>query len=350
MANHHYVVIMAGGIGSRFWPFSTKDYPKQFHDMLGCGRSLLQKTYDRFNAIIPTQNIFVLTNRSYAALVQEQLSEINPNQILLEPQMRNTAPCILYASLKIQQLNKQAICVVAPSDHWIEDEDTFRAQIALSFEFCEKNPALLTLGVLPTFPNTGYGYIEFEKQEGADFKQVIQFKEKPDYEVAKEYIAKGNFLWNAGIFIWSVETILNEFKQHQDQMFKIFDEGRALWNTGQEQAFIDENFPKAANISIDYAILEQASKVYVLPTKFDWNDLGTWGSLYDKLEKDEQQNNLQDISVTLDNCHGNIIKTQNIKRIIAKDLKDYIIVEFNHNLLLIPQKDEQLLKELLERE
>ena len=344
---NYYVVIMAGGIGSRFWPFSTQEFPKQFHDMLGCGRTLLQKTFDRFAQFVPTDQILVLTNKDYSKLVQEQLPLINPNQILLEPVMRNTAPCVLYASQKVSHINPEALCVVAPSDHWIEDELSFKLQMQLCLNFCEHNDALLTLGVVPTFPNTGYGYIEYDKNNTQPLKKVSQFREKPDYSTAKSYIDKGNFLWNSGIFIWSVKSILKAFKNYQSSMYQLFEAGQPFWNSNKEQPFIDDNFHKSDNISIDYAILEQAQNVYVLPVSFDWNDLGTWGSLYDKLEKDKHQNAIQNVDVALDNCKGNILKTQNIKRIIAKDLNDYIIVEANQNLLLLPKKDEQHLKNLL---
>lgn len=338
---------MAGGVGSRFWPFSTKEYPKQFHDMLGCGRSLLQKTIDRFVQFIPSENIFVLTNQSYQNLVQEQLSTISLNQILLEPVMRNTAPCILYASLKIQKINKNAICIVAPSDHWIEDETTFTKQMKSCLSYASNHDALLTLGVVPTFANTGYGYIEYKKTDANDFKTVVQFREKPDYDTAKTYIEQGNFLWNSGIFIWSSKSILTAFENYQNKMFQLFEAGESHWNTSSEQEFIDDNFHKSDNISIDYAILEQAKNVFVLPVSFDWNDLGTWGSLYEKLDKDKNKNTISNINITSENCSGNIIKTQNIKRIIAKDLNDYIIVEYDNNLLILPKKDEQQLKTLL---
>lgn len=348
MNTNYYAILMAGGIGSRFWPVSTPETPKQFHDMLGCGQSLLQKTFSRLQQIIPAENILVLTNQAYEKLVLEQLPAIKADQILLEPEMRNTAPCILYASLKIQSKNPDAITIVAPSDHWIENETLFAEHIQASFDLCEKEDALVTLGIQPTFPNTGYGYIEFNKNEKNTFKKVTQFREKPDYQTAKSFLQQGNFLWNAGIFVWSIASITKAFANFQPEMNALFQQAKNSWNTPEEATFIAENYGKASNISIDYAIMEPSNNVYVLPATFDWSDLGTWGSLHEKLEKDTNQNAYQNITLKCDNFTGNIIHTQHIHTVVAKDLHNFIIVEHNQNLLILPKESEQELKKLLQ--
>lgn len=273
---------MAGGVGSRFWPVSTSDFPKQFHDMLGSGDTLIQKTFSRLSKLIPVENILILTNERYNALVLEQLPMVKPEQVLLEPAMRNTAPCILYASLKIQKQNPDAVMVVAPSDHWIEDEAEFAKNLQQCFTFCQEKEALMTLGIQPTFPNTGFGYIEFDKSDANPVKKVNQFREKPDYETAKSFLEAGNFLWNGGIFIWSVQSITKAFEVFQPQMTALFQKGLEQYNTNGEKAFIEQHYAQADNVSIDYAIMEKAQNVYVLPATFDWNDLGTWGQLHEK--------------------------------------------------------------------
>ena len=277
MNKNYYAILMAGGIGSRFWPVSTREFPKQFHDMLGSGETLIQKTFSRLSQIIPKENILILTHESYNDLILEQLPMVKQEQIVLEPAMRNTAPCILYASLKIKKLNPNAVMVVAPSDHWIEDEMQFVANLQRSFDLCEREESLMTLGILPTAPNTGYGYIEFDKLDSRSIKKVVQFREKPDFKTARRFIQSRNYLWNAGIFIWSVRSILKAFEEFQPEMFALFMEGYDVYNTENENAFIQENYPNAENISIDYAIMENAKNVYVLPATFDWNDLRNLG-------------------------------------------------------------------------
>jgi len=338
---------MAGGVGSRFWPISTTDYPKQFHDMLGTGDTLIQKTFKRLNKFVPKENILILTNERYNDLVLEQLPLVKQNQVVLEPAMRNTAPCILYAALKIQKENPNAVMIVAPSDHWIEDETAFANDVQTCFDKCEKENVLCTLGIKPTFPNTGFGYIEFEKGSGAGLKKVDQFREKPDYETAKEFLAQGNFLWNAGIFMWSVKTILAAFKAYQPSQYELFEKGVAIYNTSSEQEFINENYPKAENISIDYAILEQSKSIFVLPATFDWNDLGTWGSLYDKLDKDEANNAVVNSSVLSQDAKGNMIRSPKGKIVVVDGLNDYIIVDKEEVLLIYPKSKEQDIKQVL---
>lgn len=346
---NYYAILMAGGVGSRFWPISTQSYPKQFHDMLGTGETLIQKTFNRLKRVVPIDNIFVLTNAQYNDLVFEQLPEIKPRQVVLEPAMRNTAPCILYATLKIQKENPDAIMIVAPSDHWIEDEDAFVQNVKQSFTFCQKHDVLMTLGIQPTFPNTGYGYIEFEKENVEAIKPVFQFREKPDYETAKSFLKQGNFLWNAGIFIWSAKTVITAFKTNQPQLFELLQSGIKTYNTPQEKEFIERYYPKAENISVDYAIMEKSSNVFVLPATFDWNDLGTWGSLYDKLDKDEDQNAVVNAKLLSDNATSNMIRTTSNKVVVVDGLNDYIIVDKNEVLLIFPKNKEQNIKQILQK-
>ena len=335
---------MAGGVGSRFWPVSTAEFPKQFHDMLGSGDTLIQKTFSRLSKLIPVENIYILTNERYNNLVLEQLPIVKQAQVLLEPAMRNTAPCILYASLKIQKLNPNAVMVVAPSDHWIEDEDTFSDNLKQCFDFCSNEDALMTLGIKPTFPNTGFGYIEYDKLDENPIKSVSQFREKPDYETAKSFLASGNFLWNGGIFIWSVKSILEAFEKFQPQMNNLFLKGFESYNTNSETAFINDNYADAENVSIDYAILEKAKNVYVLPATFDWNDLGTWGSLHEKLDKDENNNAVVNATVLLKNSSSNIISTSKDKLVIIDGLEDFIVVDKDNVLLIYPKSKEQEIK------
>lgn len=347
MNKDYYAVIMAGGIGSRFWPVSTQEFPKQFHDMLGTGQTLIQKTFSRLNKIIPSENIYILTNERYLALTLEQLPEISEKQVVLEPAMRNTAPCILLSALKIQKENPNAVMLVAPSDHWIEDEKAFADDIEICFEAAQKDNKLLTLGINPTFPNTGFGYIESDKNDTSTIKKVKQFREKPDYETAKKFLKEGNFLWNAGIFIWSVKSILASFEENMPDMNSLFSQGRPVLNTSEEKNFIDVNYENAENISIDYGILEKAKNVYVKKASFDWNDLGTWGALHEKLEKDTDDNALVTGVPHLKDSKGNMIFTSSEKLVVVDGISDYIIVDKDGVLLIFPKKKEQEIKELL---
>ena len=340
---------MAGGVGSRFWPVSTQDFPKQFHDMLGTGDTLIQKTFQRLARLIPKENIFILTNERYNDLVFQQLPEVTKRQVVLEPAMRNTAPCILYAALKIQKENPNAIMIVAPSDHWIENEEAFTNNVQQAFSYCEANDALMTLGITPTFPNTGYGYIEFDKSSTNAIKPVHQFREKPDYETAKSFLAQGNFLWNAGIFMWSVKSVVLAFKNHQPNLYALFEKGINVYNTTQEEAFIKENYGKAENISVDYAIMENSKNVSVIPATFDWNDLGTWGSLYDKLDKDDQNNAVVNSRILAKDASGNLIRTSTDKIVVIEGLNDFIVVDKDEVLLIFPKEKEQDIKALLQK-
>lgn len=349
MNKNHYAILMAGGVGSRFWPVSTSGYPKQFHDMLGTGDTLIQKTFKRLNSFIPAENILILTNEKYKDLVREQLPEIQNQQLILEPAMRNTAPCILFAALKIHKENPDAIMVVAPSDHWIEDEEAFSNDVTTCIITCEKEDVLCTLGIKPTFPNTGFGYIEFEKKDAGHLKKVKQFTEKPNRETALEFLEQGNFLWNAGIFIWSASTIITAFKKHQPQLYALFDAGIPVYNTKDEWGFIREHYAAAENISIDYAILEKTEAIYVLPATFDWNDLGTWGSLYEKLDKDTDHNALVQGKLLAGDARGNMIRLPKGKLAVIEGLQDFIVVDKEDVLLIIPKSREQDIKQILEK-
>ena len=346
MNKNYYAVLMAGGVGSRFWPVSTEMFPKQFHDMLGTGDTLLQKTFSRLAKLIPAENILILTNEKYNDLVQEQLPQVNADKILLEPAMRNTAPCIAYAAHKIKQENPNATMVVAPSDHWIEDENAFLTNLKQCFDYSLSNDVLLTLGIQATFPNTGYGYIEFDKTDYNNIKKVNQFREKPDYETAKSFLEQGNFLWNGGIFIWSVNSIISAFEKYQPKLNTLFSMANSVYNTADEKPFIEENYAKAENISIDYAIMEPANNIFVLPATFDWNDLGTWGSLHEKLPKDANNNAVVNASLFPVNATGNMVRSTKNKKVYIEGLTDYIVVEHQDVLLILPKNKEQDIKKI----
>jgi mannose-1-phosphate guanylyltransferase len=316
--------------------------------MLGTGDTLIQKTFNRLAKLIPEENIFILTNERYNDLVFEQLPSVTKRQVVLEPAMRNTAPCILYASLKIQKENENAVMIVAPSDHWIEDEDAFSNNVQTAFDYCESNDALMTLGITPTFPNTGYGYIEYNKSSEEEIKPVNQFREKPDYETAKSFLAQGNFLWNAGIFMWSVKSVVAAFQRNQPELYQLFESGYNVYNTEFEDDFIKDNYPKAENISVDYALMEKSNNVYVIPATFDWNDLGTWGSLYDKLDKDTNDNAIVNAKVLAEDASGNMIRSKKDKIVVVDGLKDYIIVDKDEVLLIFPKAKEQDIKKVLQ--
>ncbi len=281
-------------------------------------------------------------------LVMEQLPSITKRQVVLEPAMRNTAPCILYASLKIQKENPDAVMIVAPSDHWIEDEYAFTSNVKQAFDFCKNQNVLMTLGIQPAFANTGYGYIEFDKSNSSNIKPVRQFREKPDYVTAKRFLEQGNFLWNAGIFMWSVEAVVDAFKNSKPELYALFETGIDVYNTDFEDDFVRDNYGKAENISVDYAIMESSKNVFVLPASFDWNDLGTWGSLYDKLHKDEDDNAVVNAKTLAQEASGNMIRTKADKVVVVDGLKDYIIVDKDEVLLIFPKAKEQDIKKTLQ--
>lgn len=340
---------MAGGIGSRFWPMSRTNYPKQFLDVFGTGETLIQSTYNRFKEIVPEENIFIVTNAIYVDLILKQLSGISKHQILAEPIMRNTAPCIAYASYKIKQVNPNATMVVSPADHLILDEEAFKENIHSALSVSENHDTLLTLGVMPSRPDTGYGYIQYMDNElEGNFKKVKTFTEKPNEELAKSFIKSGDFLWNSGIFIWSVKSITNALKKFESELNEVFNEGLGTYNTDKEDEFIARAYERSPNISIDFAIMEKAENVYVLPVQFGWSDLGTWGSIYDLAEKDTHGNFYNDGNKVMlyesRNCLVNVSKD---KLVVAKGLDDYVIVESHNALLIYPRNDEQELKSVL---
>ena len=344
---NNYCVIMAGGVGSRFWPFSREEKPKQFLDFFGTGRSLLQMTVDRFRPIVPIENMFIVTNVAYKQIILEQIPDMKESQILCEPARRNTAPCIAYATAVIKAKTKEANIVVAASDHLILEEEKFRQTIVKAFDFVSRNEAICTLGMQPTRPETGYGYIQFEtsRSRDIDISKVKQFKEKPDLETAKKYLASGDYLWNSGIFIWSLDTINKAIEAYMPEVADIFRQGEGKIGTNQEGAWIAENFPKCPNISVDYGIMEKANNVFVIPSSFGWSDLGTWGSLYELSDKDAQQNVSLHSTTYFHEAEGNIVVLEPGKVAIVQGVDDMIIVEEKGALLVCKKAEEQRIKE-----
>jgi len=342
--NNQYGIIMAGGVGSRFWPESTPEMPKQFLDLLGTGKSFIQQTFERLNKSIPAGQIYILTNERYRKLIKQQLPQLSDEQIIAEPVMRNTAPAILYAAKKIHALNPQAVMLVAPSDHFIAHEEKFTANVQTAFDEVTRYDKLMTLGIVPNSPNTGYGYIQYDKNDKNPVKKVLQFTEKPDFETAQKFLAQGNFLWNAGIFVWSSDSILKAFKRYLPEMYQLMSEGDVLYNTLGEKDFIQKTFPQLQNISIDYGILEKANNVYVLPAEFVWNDLGAWNAIYEQLQQEGRDNVVIHSDLIADNSRGNLVKT-NHKKVVLKDLNNYVVVDTKDTLMIIPRKDDQKVKE-----
>ena len=340
---------MAGGVGSRFWPVSTSKFPKQFHDMLGIGETLLQRTFNRLAKVVPSENILILTNQNYKEIVKEQLPKISDEQIFLEPAMRNTAPCILLAALKIRKQNPDAVMLVAPSDHWIENEDAFIQDIHLAFQAAGKVDVLITLGIKPTFPNTGYGYIKYKEDSKSKLQKVLKFTEKPNLQNAKKFLKDGNYVWNAGIFIWKASFIADSFLKYSPEMYQLFDKDADKLNSPSEEKFIEKVYPEAENISIDYAIMEKSEFVYVLPATFDWNDLGTWGALYGELVKDDQKNAVVNAQLISYEANKNMVYTNKQKIVVVDGLENYIIVDDKDVLLIVPKDKEQDIKEIRAR-
>ncbi|MDN3584780.1 mannose-1-phosphate guanylyltransferase [Mucilaginibacter flavus] len=349
MNKNYYAIIMAGGIGSRFWPISRTSHPKQFIDILGTGKTLIQNTYERFLKVCPKENIYVVTNENYTKLVKTQLPDMEDQQILTEPVMRNTAPCVAYGCFKIESLNPDAAIVVAPSDQQILDEDAFVNSIIRSLETATANDCLVTLGIKPSRPDTGYGYIQYtNKTINDDFYKVKTFTEKPNLEIAKTFIQSGDFLWNAGIFVWSAKAIVKAFEQHLPDMHEIFTDAGPVYNTENERSHINQAYQQCINISIDYGVMEKADNVYVLPSDFGWSDLGTWASIYDLAEKDYVGNAVipaeKVIMYDSSNCMVNV---PGEKLVILKGLHDFIVVESNNTLLICPRDQEQSVKQVV---
>ena len=342
--SHRYGVIMCGGIGSRFWPYSRNRLPKQFIDFLGTGRSLLQMSYDRLTAIIPRENILILTNEQYASKVMEQLPELTPGQILAEPARRNTAPCIEWASLHIRAIDPEASMIVTPSDHLITREKEFEKAVLEGFEFIESHPALLTFGIKPTRPETGYGYIQVGAHSHGNIHRVKTFTEKPDLDLAKTFIDTGEFFWNSGIFLWRPSELIKAMANHCPDVDAVFEKGKELYGTSGEKEFIDRNYPSCMSISIDYAVMERADNVFVETVAFGWNDLGTWSSLYDTSPKNKDANVTQGCRVLAYNSEGNIFAVKDDKLIVVEGLRDYIVADAGDVLLICPKSEEQRIK------
>ena len=346
MNKNNYVAIMAGGIGSRFWPLSRTDFPKQFLDILNTGRTLIQSTYDRFTSFVPKENIFIVTTNQYKNIVADQLPDLNVDNILCEPSRKNTAPCIAYISYKLHQLNPDANLICAPADHIILDTPGFKKTCLQALHFTAHIKALVTLGIKPTHPNTGYGYIQYEQQEVSEnvFK-VKTFTEKPDKELAKTFISSGDFLWNAGIFVWQVKNIVKAFETFLPEMHDVFDAEKNNFATENEKEAIERIYPQCVNISIDYGVMEKADNVYIIPSSFGWSDLGTWASAYDNLEKDYLENAVSGANVMIIDATKNIVHADNGKLILIQGLDDFIVVDTRDVLLICKKDREQEIKE-----
>ncbi len=349
MIQHNYCVIMAGGIGSRFWPFSRNNKPKQFLDFFGTGRSLLQMTVDRFRPVVPIENVLIVTNVLYKDLILEQLPELKPEQILCEPARRNTAPCIAYAVARIAALTDKANIVVAPSDHLILQEGDFVQAIQTGLNFIENNNVLLTLGMKPTRPETGYGYIQMAagKTVEASICPVKTFTEKPNLDLAKVFMESGEFLWNSGMFLWNLQTIQQAFAQHLPEISEKFVAGKDKMATEAEDAFIQETFPSCPNISIDYGVMEKADNVCVMSADFGWSDLGTWGSLYELSDKDEHANVALKCDAAFYDSKNNIVTLEPGKLAVVQGLDGYIVAEADNVLLICKQEDEQQIRQFV---
>lgn len=349
--DNRYVIIMAGGVGSRFWPLSRRERPKQFLDILGTGETLLQMTYKRFLSICKKENIIVVTSAEHKNLVTHQL-DIDPINVLAEPFRRNTAPCLAYGTFRIMKQNPEAVITVTPSDHLIIKEDKFSNVLSTSFDFAKKNEALLTLGIKPDRPETGYGYIQADRKkpvlEYDNMLKVKTFTEKPDIELARKFIESGDFYWNSGIFIWNTKAITGAFEKYLPDMFSAFDEGKELFGTKQESKFIARTYAECRSISIDYGIMEKAENVYVMCTDIGWSDLGTWSSLYEHARVDKRGNAMVAGKIFSYDCRGNIFNISGRKIAVVQGLKDCIVVDSDDVLLIVRKEEEQLIKKYVE--
>lgn len=345
MDNNRFCVIMCGGVGSRFWPFSKAAKPKQFIDFFGTGRSLLQMAFDRMQGIVPVDNIILITNENYEPLIKEQLPEIKPNQILLEPVRRNTAPCIAWAAHHIKAINANAKMMVAPSDHLILNVERFRESVVRAFDFIENHDALVTMGIKPSRPETGYGYIQVGEQVEGNFASVKTFTEKPNEELARVFVKSGEFFWNSGMFFWSADSILRALNDCAPEVNAVFERGQQYFGTAQEMEYIEANFEASPSISIDFAVMEKAPNVYVETVDFGWNDLGTWRSLYDHSPKNRDGNVTQNCKALMLNSHNNIVAIKGDKLIVASGLEGYIVADVDDALLIVPLEEEQRIKQ-----
>lgn len=348
MNKSNYCVIMAGGLGTRFWPISKTALPKQFIDVLGTGKTLIQQTYERFEKILPSENIFIVTNTIYKELVKEQIPHISDNNILCEPLRRNTAPCIAYAVSKIACFDEKANIVVAPSDHIILDETEFINIVNSALDVSSKNDWLITLGIKPSRPDTGYGYIQFNDDKKFDedkrLRKVKTFTEKPNLTIAQTFIKSGDFLWNAGIFIWSAKSIMNAFKQHLPEIFELFVDGKNFYNTSEEESFINKTYSICRGISIDYGVMEKADNVYVFISDFGWSDLGTWVSLYENRQKDNNGNAIVGQNVMMYNSTDCVVHIPKNKLAVIQGLHNYVVAMDDNSLLICRKEDEQEIK------
>ena len=365
---NNYCIIMAGGIGSRFWPLSKDNHPKQFLDILGTGKSFIRSTYERFSPVIPDENFLVVTNKAYKQMVLEHLPMLHPDQVLCEPARRNTAPCIAYAAYHIQSRCQDANIVVTPADHLVTNEVEFQRIIRLGFDFLAKNQnALMTIGIKPSRPETGYGYIQVPKMNAecgmwnvecgivadgnnSTFSNVVKvemFKEKPDYDTAVKFVAEGNFFWNSGIFLWTLDGIMQAFKQYLPEMVEVFEKGIYNFGTPEEQDFINDHFVDCPNISIDYGVMEKSSDTYIIPADFGWSDIGTWGSLFTHAIKDGDGNAMRGKVVSVDNKNS-VINIEEGTEALVEGLEDYLVAYRDHSLLVCKLKDEQQIKVWIE--
>lgn len=348
MNPHHYCVIMCGGVGSRFWPISRNDRPKQFLDFLGSGKSLLQLTVERISHVVAPENIILVTNRQYETIIREQLPEVKSSNILLEPARRNTAPCVCWAAHHIYALDPEATIVTLPSDHLVLKEMAFVDAVEKGLAFVEREERLLTLGIKPTNPNTGYGYIQQGPDAGQPgFKKVKSFTEKPDIEMAGMFLRSGEFFWNAGIFLWKASSILNAFSRYSPEIAQLLEAPAGVYDSERETPFIEENFPLCPSISIDYAIMEKADNVYVETVDLGWSDLGTWSALYDAAPHDGNRNVVQNNNVLAQNCEGSVFAVPKGKVVVAAGLKDFIVADSDNALLICPRSDEQKIRHIV---
>lgn len=350
--NHSHLVIMAGGIGSRFWPMSTPERPKQFVDVLGTGRTFIQITVDRFKGILPAENVWVVTSQAYEDIVAEQLPEVPRGNILLEPCRRNTAPCIAYAAWRIKSIDPKATIVVSPSDHLVLDVPEFQRVITSAMDFASTSDAIVTLGMKPTRPETGYGYIQTDMScpsaRNKEIYRVDAFREKPDLATAEKYIRKPNMLWNAGIFIWNVSTVVNALRVYAPEINEVFENLLPLYGTDKEQEAINENFPKCESISVDYAILEKSEEIYCFPASFGWSDLGTWGSLRENVSRDNNGNAVIGNNVQTFETRDCVIHCSEERRVVVQGLEGYIVAEKDNTLLICKLSEEQRIKQFSE--
>lgn len=348
MKKTNYVAIMAGGIGSRFWPMSRTGYPKQFLDILNTGKTLIQATYDRFAQFIPKENIYVVTSQPYCEIVSKQLPELNSENILSEPSRKNTAPCVAYVAYKLHQKDPKSNLICAPADHLILEDTSFIKVSLEALDFTAKHNALLTMGIKPSNPNTGYGYIQYEEHSVTDnIYKVKTFTEKPDLELAKTFLISGDFLWNSGIFVWQTKNIIAAFEKYLPEIHDVFEAEKKSFNTSHEGKAIEKIYPQCVNISIDYGIIEKADNVYVIPSSFGWSDLGTWGSAYENLEKDYLENAVAGDNVMVFDATKNVVHADNKKLVVIQGLEDFIVVDTKDVLLICKKDKEQAIKEYL---